>query len=55
MPSVDLAGCEVPVEGGRGVRLAGVWCIIVRGVGDAAPYGGVRGGTFKDKMDAAAA
>ena len=28
------------MEGGGGARLAGVWCIIVRGVGDAAPYGG---------------
>ena len=47
MLSVDLAGCEVPVEGGRGVRLAGVRCIIVRGVGDAAPYGGSAGGAFR--------
>ena len=31
------------MEGGGGARLAGVRCIIVRGVGDAAPYGGVRG------------
>ena len=35
------------MEGGGGARLAGVRCIIGRGVGDAAPYGGGARGAGK--------